>query len=153
MGRTTKRAEHLARASQAGVAVRQASHAAATGLEALGAGFGEVRACAASCVSSHGSPSPTQARAAAPAGSSQKASYATAAASLEALGAGVGEVRACAASNDYVHSSSLPTQALSLDTVKGRLFFLPLRPRDDGGASAAVCALPERLVGTPSFAP
>ena len=48
MGKTHKkqRAENLARAQRAGVEARQASAAAAAGLEALGAGAGEVCAAA-----------------------------------------------------------------------------------------------------------
>lgn len=137
MGKTHKktRAENLERAQRAGVAVRQASHAAAAGLAGLGAGAGEVRACAASQTSpSNGSPLLTQAHAAAPAGGSQTATYAAAAGGLAGFDAGAGAVRAHAALNGYVHGSLLPTQAVSWGAPDKRFSLMQVLPREGGGA-------------------
>jgi hypothetical protein len=137
MGKTDKqkRAEQARAAASAGGSQKAANVAAAAGLAGLGAGAGEVRACAASQTSpSNGSPLLTQAHAAAPAGGSQTATYAAAAGGLAGFDAGAGAVRARAALNGYVHGSLLPTQAVSWGAPDKRFSLMQVLPREGGGA-------------------
>ena len=123
------------RATEASVTARLGSQTAAAGLAGLGAGAGEVRACANSQTSpSNGSPLLTQAHAAAPAGGSQTATYAAAAGGLAGFDAGAGAVRARAALNGYVHGSLLPTQAVSWGAPDKRFSLMQVLPREGGGA-------------------